>query len=85
MAEGLLKAFDDRLHDLKEYGFTFMTGITVVEGIFLPWSIPATVEPSGMPDKTKFGVLVKTTALLIIVRRKSPRIQLRCVSKSRCN
>jgi hypothetical protein len=34
-ARDVLKSFDDRIHDLRKYGFTFITGLMAVEGILL--------------------------------------------------
>ena len=58
----ILKTFDDRIHDLRKYGFTFVTGLMAVEGILLPWKPPiATTAASEISDEAKFGVLVATT------------------------
>lgn len=65
----VLRVFDDRIHDLRKYGFTFVTGILTAQGILLPY-VPATAtaEPSGIPDEAKLGVLVATTLLIIVLR-----------------
>jgi len=65
----VLKTFDDKIHDLRKYGFTFVTGLLAVQGILLPWT-PAspTQQPSGIPDEAKLGVLIATILLIIVLR-----------------
>jgi hypothetical protein len=68
-ARELMKAFDDRIHDLRKYGFTFITGLMAAEGILLPWIPPTgSSEATGIPDEAKFGVLVATILLIIVLR-----------------
>jgi hypothetical protein len=68
-ARDVLKTYDDRIHDLRKYGFTFITGLITVQGLLLPW-IPPTGQQGaiGIPDPAKFGVLLATTLLIIVLR-----------------
>jgi hypothetical protein len=65
----VLKAFDDRIHDLRKYGFSFVTGLITLQGFLLPWVPPSeSTEAAGIPDEAKFGVLVATILLIIVLR-----------------
>lgn len=41
-ARSVLKEFDDRLHELRKYGFTLVTGLLAIQGFLLPF-IPASL------------------------------------------
>jgi hypothetical protein len=73
----VIKTFDERLHDLRKYGFSFVTGLLTVQGLLLPF-LPALFVPtqtglsntieSGLPDLVKIGVLGTTILLITILR-----------------
>jgi hypothetical protein len=65
----VLELFDDRIHDLRKYGFSFITGIMALQGFLLPF-VPASPsrEASGLPDAAKFSALLATTFLIIAIR-----------------
>ena len=65
-ARDVLKTFDDRIHDLRKYGFTFVTGLFTIEGILLPFVSSA--PSSTITPIAKFGVLAATTLLIIVLR-----------------
>jgi hypothetical protein len=75
-ARDVLKTFDDRIHDLRKYGFTFITGLISVQGFLLPFipsagnaaSSATATGSSGIPDDVKFGVLIATTILIVVLR-----------------
>jgi hypothetical protein len=68
-ARDVLKTFDDRVHDLRKYGFTFITGLITVQGLLLPWIPPSGQQGAiGIPDPVKFGVLIATSLLIIVLR-----------------
>lgn len=68
-ARDVLKTFDDRIHDLRKYGFTFITALITVQGFLLPWVPPSGQQGAiGIPDPAKFGVLIATTLLIIVLR-----------------
>lgn len=65
----VLKTFDDRIHDLRKYGFSFITGLITFDGFLLPYiPVAGSEPPSGIPDLAKFGALVATTLLIIVLR-----------------
>jgi hypothetical protein len=62
-ARSLLAAYDNNLHDLRKFGFTFLTGLLAAESILLP----STTTPggsSGLPDYLKLGVFFVTLLLI---------------------
>jgi hypothetical protein len=60
-----LQFFDDKLHDLRKYGFSFLTGLFAV-GSLLSEIVPGAVVPSTItPEKVKLGVFVVTLMLII--------------------
>lgn len=66
-ARDILKEFDDRLHDLRKYGFTFLTALLTGSTIlFESW---LTEGPSGqgtpLPDYVKLAILIVTMGLIV--------------------
>jgi len=62
-ARDVLKHFDEKLHDLRKYGFTFLTGLLAVESILIPTSFVTTIEK--IPDSAKFAIFTVTLILII--------------------
>jgi hypothetical protein len=62
-ARALLAAYDDNLHDLRKYGFTFLTALLATESILLP-SVGVSSTSGGLPDIVKLGVFVVTLLLV---------------------
>ena len=61
-ARDVLKTFDNNLHDLRKYGFTFITALITAEAILVPYN---TVDPTkGVPDVIKFAVFGVTLLLV---------------------
>lgn len=60
---GVLEAFDDRIHDLRKYGFTLITGLLAIQGFLLP-SIPTGAPSEVITTTDKFdanGILTERT------------------------
>jgi hypothetical protein len=55
-ARGVLARFDEDLHDLRKYGFSFVTGLLTVDALF------ATTD-----DNYKLAALVGTMALIVVL------------------
>src|SRR5437867_6427418 len=65
----VLKIFDDRIHDLRKYGFSFVTALITLQGFLLPWIPPSgSGGATGIPDGAKFAVLIATALLIIVLR-----------------
>jgi hypothetical protein len=79
-ARGLLKDFDDRVHDLRKYGFSFITALLAAQSILLPslslGSSSASANPSAITDPVKFGVLFVTLVLIVALRQLEKVYQL---------
>jgi len=59
----LLKNYDDRIHDIRKYGFTFITALLATQAILLPY-LP-NQSNSGLPDNIKTGILAITLLLIL--------------------
>jgi hypothetical protein len=59
----VFKDFDERLHDIRKYGFTFITGLLTVEALL----IPAGSKPESIPDLIKFAVLCASLILITVL------------------
>jgi len=60
----VLSEFDERLHDLRKYGFTFITALLTAESILIPSSVEASFQQAGIPDTIKLAVMLATLLLL---------------------
>ncbi len=67
-ARDVLKSFDERLHDLRKYGFSFITAMLAVEGWFSPKLLSSGPSASGaqMPDKELMVLIVVMVNLILI-------------------
>ena len=59
VARELLASFDDRLDNLRKYGFSFLTALLTADSILLPGSVPALAD-KALSDPVKLAVLVVT-------------------------
>ena len=59
-ARALLQFFDDKLHDLRKYGFSFVTALLSAEGILLSSDLAR-----GAPVQAKFAVFFVTLMLIL--------------------
>lgn len=60
-AREVLSKFDDRLHDLRKIGFTFITALLSADAIiFVNW-----IEGVELPDYIKLAVLLVTLLLIV--------------------
>ena len=65
-ARDVLQACDNNLHDLRKYGFTFVTALLAAESILLPPGSSAN-EAVGVPDNVKLGVFLVTLLLIYVL------------------
>lgn len=61
VARDTLQATDNNLHDLRKYGFSFVTALIAAESILLP------SVSGGLPDKVKLGVFLVTLLLIFVL------------------
>jgi hypothetical protein len=59
-ARGVLQFFDDKLHDLRKYGFSFITTLLTAQGFLLSSKLPGDV-----PVPTKFVMFCVTLILIL--------------------
>jgi len=67
-ARDSLKAFDDRLHDIRKYGFSFITALLAAQSILIPAVDSGSAGSSSISDFVKLGVLSVTLLLLVALR-----------------
>ena len=67
-ARATLKAFDDRLHDIRKYGFSFVTALLTAQSILIPAFSSSSSESGAITDTVKLGVLSVTLLLIIALR-----------------
>jgi hypothetical protein len=60
-ARDVLEFFDDKLHDLRKYGFSFVTALLTAEGILIPKT------GDNVPVQIKFAVFFVTLLLILAV------------------
>lgn len=58
-ARGVLQFFDDKLHDLRKYGFSFVTALLTAEGILIP------MKEVIVSAQIKFAVFGVTLLLIL--------------------
>ena len=63
-ARDLLTAYDNNLHDLRKFGFTFLTGLLAAESILLPSTSTSSTGSTGLPEYVKLGVFLVTLLLV---------------------
>src|SRR2546428_4149451 len=66
-------AFEDHLHDLRKYSFSFLTALLTAESILIPG--PSTIVGT-VPDLVKLTVMLVTLLLVICVRLLERRYEL---------
>jgi hypothetical protein len=61
-ARDLLQFFDGQLHDLRKFGFSFVTALMTADGLLLSSSLSV-----NTPGLIKFGVFVVTALLILAI------------------
>lgn len=67
-ARDVLNGFDERLHDLRKYGFTFVTALLAAESILIPGPAAVAAGTAAIPDTIKLAVIIATLLLIVGVR-----------------
>lgn len=62
-ARGMLEFFDDKLHDLRKYGFGFVTALLTANGFLVSSKVA-----EDMADISKFGVFSVTLILILALQ-----------------
>ncbi len=65
-ARALLQATDANLHDLRKFGFSFVTALLAAEAILLPY-VPTSSGSTGVPDVVKLGAFLVTMLLIYVL------------------
>ena len=67
-ARDVLKDFDDRAHDLRKYGFSFVTALLAAQSLLIPSLVPGVSATGAVTDSVKLGVLLVTLLMLVTLR-----------------
>jgi hypothetical protein len=67
-ARGILKDTDEHLHDLRKYGFTFVTALLTAESFLIPSKSPDPISGTILPPEIKIAVLGVTLVLIIALQ-----------------
>ncbi len=67
VARDVIKTFDEQIHDLRKYGFSFITALLTAQSILIP-AVGGSPSSSSIPDSVKFGVLAVTLLLVVALR-----------------
>jgi hypothetical protein len=67
-ARKVLSQFDDRLHDLRKYGFSFITALLTAESILIPGPEAQAAGEAVIPPRIKLGVMLATLLLVVGIR-----------------
>jgi hypothetical protein len=74
-ARDVLQKFDDRIADLRKYGFSFVTALLTAQSLLVPLVVKDT-GVTGVPDMVKFGVIAVTLLLVVTLRLLEKNYQL---------
>ena len=68
VARDTLKAFDERVHDIRKYGFSFLTALLTAEAFLIPGPVAESVKEAYVPNLIKLCVLAVTLVLIVAIR-----------------
>jgi hypothetical protein len=71
-ARDVLQKFDDRIHDLRKYGFSFVTALLTAQSLLIPY----VKDTTSVPDDVKLGVIAITLLLIVTLRLLEKNYQL---------
>jgi hypothetical protein len=83
VARNLIKEFDDRIHDLRKYGFSFLTALFAAESLLIPGYINIRAGQPFIPDFIKLAVMLVTLLMIVALRIMERNYQLfiKCASQ----
>lgn len=67
-ARGVLKDYDERTHDLRKIGFSFITALLAAQSLLIPNLVPGVASSNALPEFVKLSVLLVTLLLIITLR-----------------
>ena len=66
-ARNILKDFDAHLHDLRKYGFSFLTALLAAESLLIPTWLPSS-NSTVLPEHIKVAVLLVDLILIVALQ-----------------
>ena len=67
VARNILKDFDAHLHDLRKYGFSFLTALLAAESLLIPTWLPPS-NSTVLPEHIKVAVLLVDLILIVALQ-----------------
>ena len=67
-AREILNNADEHLHDLRKYGFTFVTALLTAESLLIPSQSPSSTFTPVLPENVKIAILSVTLVLIIALQ-----------------
>lgn len=79
----LIKEYDDRIHDLRKYGFSFLTALIAAESLLIPGDVTGVFGQASIPDFTKLVIMLITFLLIITLRviERNYRLFIKCAAE----
>lgn len=77
-ARDLISNFDKQIHDLRQWGFSFITALLAAQSLLLPSLLPGGTNSSSsaIAEPVKFGVLSVTLVLIVALRQVEKNYQM---------
>jgi hypothetical protein len=83
VTRNVINEFDDRIHDLRKYGFSFITALLAAESLLIPGYIKSGLNQPFIPDSIKLAVMIVTLLMIVTLRVMERNYQLfiKCASQ----
>jgi hypothetical protein len=63
-ARAVLARFDNNIHDIRKYGFTFITSLLAAQALLIPADVLQSVDEPWLDNQTKFAIFLATLILI---------------------
>jgi hypothetical protein len=67
VARNTLKEFDDRTHDLRKFGFSFLTALLTAESILIPGPLAESLGKVALPGAVRLCILLVTLLFILAI------------------
>jgi hypothetical protein len=72
----LISTFDQRIHELRQWGFSFITALLAAQSLLLPSILGGGSNSSAITVSVKLGILVVTLVLIVALRQVEKTYQI---------
>ena len=79
----IMREYDDRIHELRKYGFSFITALLTAESLLIPGYINIGAGKPYIPDTIKLSIMLVTLLMIVALRVMERNYQLfiKCASQ----